>query len=261
MTQPCGARRRPHAERRWLASLGLLCIAALQVDSQGRPPADIIARAASAPRSDDVLGRLIDVRLADVPLEVALRSIASAGRVRLSYSSDLLPPGRRVTLERSRASVGDVLRDVLRGTPLEPVTTPSGYIVLVRLPGVEVADLARTVDTLGLPNDSVSARLPRDVMRPQLMDRVLVTGTPVAGASGRGLAHAVTVLSAEDIERLGPTSMQDLFRTSIPGIVAWNLGVSGPLAQLGSVRGSSSFTSTSLKTYVDGVELASPYLL
>ena len=55
--------------------------------------------------------------------------------------------------------------------------------------------------------------------------------------------------------------MQDLFRTSIPGVVAWNLGASGPLAQLGSVRGSSSFTSTSLKTYIDGVELASPYLL
>jgi iron complex outermembrane receptor protein len=233
----------------------------LDLGAQARPSPDALARAAGEPRSDDVLGRLIDVRLTDAPLEVALRTIANAARVRLSYSSDLLPPGRRVTIDRARASVGDVLREVLRGTPLEPITTPSGYVVLVRLPGVELADIGKSAEGAATPNDSVATLLPRDVVRPQLMDRVLVTGTPVAGASGRGLAHAVTVLSAEDIERLGPTSMQDLFRTSIPGIVAWNLGVSGPLAQLGSVRGSSSFTSTSLKTYIDGVELASPYLL
>lgn len=253
MTQRRGAR---------CAALGLLfCIAAVPVEGQGRPPQDVIARVVVEPRADDVLGRLIDVRLTDAPLEVALRIIANAGRVRLSYSSDLLPPGRRVTVERARASVGEVLREVLRGTPLEPVTTPSGYVVLVRLPGVEMADVARGSDTLVTPNDSIAALLPREGVRPQLMDRVLVTGTPVAGASGRGLAHAVTVLSGDDIERLGPSSMQDIFRTAIPGIVAWNMGVSGPLAQLGSVRGSSSFTSTSLKTYIDGVELASPYLL
>lgn len=253
MTQRRGAR---------CAALGLLfCIAAVPVEGQARPPQDVIARVVVEPRSDDVLGRLIDVRLTDAPLEVALRIIANAGRVRLSYSSDLLPPGRRVTVERARTSVGEVLREVLRGTPLEPVTTPSGYVVLVRLPGVEMADVSRASDSLAAPNDSIAALLPREGVRPQLMDRVLVTGTPVAGASGRGLAHAVTVLSGEDIERLGPSSMQDIFRTAIPGIVAWNMGVSGPLAQLGSVRGSSSFTSTSLKTYIDGVELASPYLL
>lgn len=261
MTQRRGPRPRRLSMRRWLVSLGFLAFAAVDAAAQVRPPQDAIARAAGDARSDDVLARLIDVRLYDVPLEAALRMIASAGRVRLSYSSDLLPPGRRVSVERARASVGDVLREVLRGTPFEPVTTPSGYVVLVRLPGVEVADVTRTSDSLTTPNGPLSAAPVREGMKPQLMDRILVTGTPVAGASGRGLAHAVTVLSAEDIERLGPTSMQDLFRTSIPGIVAWNLGVSGPLAQLGSVRGASSFTSTSLKTYIDGVELASPYLL
>ncbi len=261
MTMRHGARRRRVELRRWLVSLGLLFLGAVDAKAQGRPPQDAIARAVAESRSDDVLARLIDVRLTDVPLEAALRAIANAGRVRLSYSGDLLPPGRRVTLDRSRASVGEVLREVLRGTPFEPVTTPSGYVVLVRLPGVDLADVTRSMDSLSAPNDSIAALPAREGIKPQLMDRVLVTGTPVAGASGRGLAHAVTVLSAEDIERLGPTSMQDLFRTSIPGIVAWNLGVSGPLAQLGSVRGSSSFTSTSLKTYIDGVELASPYLL
>ncbi len=260
MTVRRGARRRPVEFRRWLVSLGFLSLSTVHAGAQGRTQ-DAFARAAAELRSDDVLARLIDVRLTDVPLESALRVIANAGRVRLSYSGDLLPPGRRVSVDRSRASVGDVLREVLRGTPFEPVTTPSGYVVLVRLPGVDLADVTRSADSLTTPNDSIPPLPAREGIKPQLMDRVLVTGTPVAGASGRGLAHAVTVLSSEDIERLGPASMQDLFRTSIPGIVAWNLGVSGPLAQLGSVRGSSSFTSTSLKTYIDGVELASPYLL
>jgi iron complex outermembrane recepter protein len=246
-----------------LASLGFLGSAAAELHAQSRANPDVMARVATDERTDDVLGRLIDVRLQDVPLELALRIVANAGRVRLSYSSDLLPAGRTVSLVRTRAAIGDVLRDVLRGTVFEPVTTPSGYVVLVRLPGVEIAEVARreTGTGAGTPNDSMLARVPAGQLRAQLMDRVLVTGTPVAGASARGLAHAVTVLAADDIERLGPTSMQDLFRTSIPGIVAWNLGVSGPLAQLGSVRGSSSFSSTQLKTYVDGVELASPYLL
>jgi outer membrane receptor protein involved in Fe transport len=93
------------------------------------------------------------------------------------------------------------------------------------------------------------------------MDRVLVMGTPAAGAPERELASAVTVLTANQIASYGPSSMQDLLRGGIPGIVAWDLGIAGPFAQIGSVRGSSSFTSNYLKTYVDGVELASPYLL
>jgi iron complex outermembrane receptor protein len=37
--------------------------------------------------------------------------------------------------------------------------------------------------------------------------------------------------------------------------------VSGPIAQIGSVRGSTSFSANYLKTYLDGVELASPFML
>ncbi|MGQ0539263.1 MAG: TonB-dependent receptor domain-containing protein, partial [Gemmatimonadaceae bacterium] len=258
MTARGRARRRRTAPG--LISLGALFLAASGLAAQSRPVPDAVARAVSDAR-DEALSRLIDVRLHDVPLEDALRTIAGAGRLRLSYSSDLLPPGRRVTIERTRVSVADVLREVLHGTAFEPVTTPSGYVVLVRPPALLATELKERSDSVPVPNEGTSALSPRQGPRAQIMDRVLVTGTPVAGASGRGLAHAVSVLSGEEIERLGPRSMQELLRTAIPGIVSWDLGVSGPLAQLGSVRGSSSFTSTSLKTYIDGVELASPYLL
>jgi outer membrane receptor protein involved in Fe transport len=101
----------------------------------------------------------------------------------------------------------------------------------------------------------------RTPFRPQIMDRVLVMGTPAAGAPERELPSAVTVLTSSHIAAYGPASMQDLLRSGLLGIVVWDLGISGPFAQIGSVRGSSSFTSNYLKTYVDGVELASPYLL
>jgi outer membrane receptor protein involved in Fe transport len=160
---------------------------------------------------------------------------------------------RRVSVSRERTPVGDVLRDALASTNVDPVVTPSGYVVLVRNPrGSPIAG------ETGVPELTL---MDRTAIRPQVMDRVLVMGTPAAGAPERELPSAVTVLTAGQIATYGPSSMQDLLRSGIPGIVAWDLGISGPFAQVGSVRGSSSFTSNYLKTYVDGVELASPYLL
>ena len=90
---------------------------------------------------------------------------------------------------------------------------------------------------------------------------MLIMGTPAAGAPERELPSAVTVLT-RNVHRLvrpGVDAGDPPVRRA--GIVAWDLGIAGPFAQIGSVRGSSSFTSNYLKTYVDGVELASPYLL
>ena len=207
-------------------------------------------------RSGGVLSRLVSVQLTDTPLETALRRIAEAGSLRLSYSSDIVPVSRRVSISRIRAPVGDVLRDVLQNTDVDIVATPAGYVVLVRAPNGTSA----FAPTQGLP-EPISAPAVRAIARAQVMDRVLVMGTPAIGAPERELSTAVTVLSSTQIAQSGATSMEELFRTGIPGIVAWDLGASGPFAQIGSVRGSSSFTSNFLKTYVDGVELASPYLL
>jgi outer membrane receptor protein involved in Fe transport len=208
---------------------------------------------ASAPeREGGILARLVSVRFDDLPLGLALHHIAQAGNLRLSYSSDVVPVTRRVSVNRQRAPVGDVLRDALASTNVDPVVTPSGYVVLVRSPGGSL------IASPGVPEVGAMDRTP---IRPQVMDRVLVMGTPASGAPERELPSAVTVLTASQIATYGPSSMQDLLRSGIPGIVAWDLGIAGPFAQIGSVRGSSSFTSNYLKTYVDGVELASPYLL
>lgn len=214
------------------------------------------ANARNTARAGGVLARLVTVHLTDTPLETALRQIASAGSLRLSYSSDIVPISRRVSLWRDRTPVGDVLRDALQDTGLDIVATPAGYVVLVRAPSSSYTSTAPRY-----PAESVSAPPARPITRAQVMDRVLVMGTPALGAPERELSTAVSVMTAAQIAQSGATSMEELFRTGIPGIVAWDLGVSGPFAQIGSVRGSSSFTSNYLKTYVDGVELASPYLL
>jgi outer membrane receptor protein involved in Fe transport len=224
-----------------LAAQSSRTIAAL--DSAARPES----------RAGNILGRRVSVHFDDLPLGLALSLIAQAGHLRLSYSSDVVPVSRRVSVSRDEAPVGEVLRDALATTNVDPVVTPSGYVVLVRNP--------RAVLLPDGPGTPSLATLDATPLRAQVMDRVLVMGTPAAGAPERELPSAVTVLTANHIASYGPTSMQDLLRGGIPGIVAWDLGISGPFAQIGSVRGSSSFTSNYLKTYVDGVELASPYLL
>lgn len=201
-----------------------------------------------------VLSRPVTITVADVPLELALRVVAAAASLRLSYSSDVVPLARRVSIAATAQPVGEVLANLLRGTGVEVVATPSGYVVLVRAPSSS-ADLA---DSRAFDERSPPATRP---VRAQLMDRVIVMGTPWEGAPERELPSAVTVITRRQIEALGAASMEDLLRTGIPGLVVWDLGIASPLAQIGSVRGSASFTANYLKTYVDGAELANPAML
>jgi hypothetical protein len=210
----------------------------------------LVGSLAHAQAADDPLARALTVHLASATLDDALRAVERGAGVRLSYSSDLLPPSVRVTLDRERTSVADALRDVLRGTGLGMAVAGSGHIVILRAPEWR----APTSD------EEPSSRRPVSTTPVQL-DRVLVMGTPVAGAPERQLTTAVNVLNAAAIKANRSTTMAEVLAIGAPGVVAWDLGAGGPIAQVGSVRGSASFSANYLKTYVDGVELASPYML
>jgi len=252
---------------RALASAALVVLVVYpkaSLQAQDVPPAQQVARTdtvltiRSASRGA-LLERPVSVHLVGVPIEQALREVAERASLRLSYSSDIIPPARRVTISRTGASAGEVIDQILRDTDLDVAVSPSGYVVLVRVPGRSLYSVAALyADTSTFPISPLYTRPP---LRPQVMDRVLVMGTPASGAPERSLASAVSVLTSSQITQSGATSMEQLFRSGIPGVVAWDLGISGPFAQIGSVRGSSSFNANYLKTYVDGVELASPYLL
>ena len=258
LTKACRQPAQPSAARVAMRAFLLSSLLAAGLPLAGfAQGARVIAAVDSEPRIDregSVLARLVTVQITDLPLGLALHLIAQEGHLRLSYSSDVVPVARRVSVSRERTPVGDVLRDALANTNVDPIATPAGYVVLVRSqrPPSVAGDGTSSPD---------SVEVERTPIRPQLMDRVLVMGTPATGAPERELSSAVTVLTASHIAAYGPASMQDLLRSGLLGIVVWDLGISGPFAQIGSVRGSSSFTSNYLKTYVDGVELASPYLL
>jgi outer membrane receptor protein involved in Fe transport len=247
--------------RRGAVLVGLAAAAAVwpwsAAGAQAGPPVVLDSALARASRSGDVLARPITIDLHDVPLETALRTVARHCELRLSYSSDLVPVSRRVSVTRVATPVRDVLAELLRGTDVDAVATPAGYVVLVRNPLAHDVTDTPTANAVEAPIVPVT----HASLRAQLMDRVLVMGTPMSGAPERELASAVTVITASQIAAAGAPTMEDLLRSGIPGVVAWDLGISGPLAQLASVRGSSSFTANYLKTYVDGVELASPYML
>src|SRR5687768_12894489 len=148
---------------------------AAQAQSRAIAAADSSAR---PEREGNVLSRLVSVDFDDLPLGLALHLIAQEGRLRLSYSSDVVPVSRRVSVSRQRTPVGEVLRDVLAGTSVDPIVTPSGYVVLVRNPR------ATLVANGALP-DSALPNVERTAIRAQAMDRVLVMGTPAAGAPER----------------------------------------------------------------------------
>src|SRR5688500_19684295 len=68
----------------------------------------VIAAADSSARPEregNVLSRLVSVDFDDLPLGLALHLIAQKGNLRLSYSSDVVPVARRVSVSRERAPV------------------------------------------------------------------------------------------------------------------------------------------------------------
>lgn len=91
------------------------------------------------------------------------------------------------------------------------------------------------------------------------VDRVIVMGS-TEGIPERSYAGALTVISGETLERLDLRRLEDIFSGMIPGVVSWDDGPGSTTMALGSIRGSSSFAINYFKTYVDGVEIAAPFI-
>lgn len=88
------------------------------------------------------------------------------------------------------------------------------------------------------------------------LDEMVVTGTMVPTRM-RAVPSPMSVLTADDIERRGVVRFEDILR-SIPGIGVSNNSGTGYLSSV-NVRGSSKPTGTNtIKTYINGVEVANP---
>lgn len=189
------------------------------------------------------LDRIINVQLPDTTLRDAIDGVARSAGVELSYSSDFLPPGKRVCLAVQRVTVGAVLESLLEGTLLRPVVIGASQVVLAPSRG----------STVGV---SASAA-PR---RASVLDRVVVTGTP-DGASQRGSPFALDVIDGVTLSRSNSGTLAEALELAVPGVWTWS-GTAGTLvARFGSVRGASSFGVSTPKVYLDGVEVANPLLV
>jgi len=97
------------------------------------------------------------------------------------------------------------------------------------------------------------------------LTRIVVTGT-IAGTEEKAIPNAITVITAQDIEKRGVTTIDQLFRGAVPGVVVLNTGPSTDDNKVRMFsRGGTSVEpgdlekgAKPLKTYIDGVEVTDP---
>ncbi|MEO8335657.1 MAG: TonB-dependent receptor plug domain-containing protein [bacterium] len=182
----------------------------------------------------------VSLHVRDVSLRDALDRLTAASKVQLAYSADFLPVDRRVCLSADGEPVGALLATLLRGTSVQ-VLVVAGRVVLS--PGATQASATEPVSR------SVS-----------VLERVVVTGNAVA-APRRPLVIGVEVIDGEQLRRQSFGSLAEALNASVPGVWSWSQSPSSLVAQYGSIRGASSFGSSSPKIYIDGVEVANPLLV
>ncbi|MEO8448675.1 MAG: TonB-dependent receptor [Gemmatimonadota bacterium] len=205
------------------------------------------ARAQSyAVASENPLVRKISVRFSAIPLEEALSRLRTAHGVPLAYSREVIPAGIHVSLVATGETVERVLESLLRGSGLKVVLTANGTAVIAPREQVRIA---------GAPDDPTP--LATGVKE---LDQIVVMGTPATGAPQWEQPTAVSVVDPAKLSNQRISRTTELMRSALPGVVLWDRGPSGPPSEIAGVRGASSFTSRGLKTYVDGVEVASPSL-
>jgi outer membrane receptor protein involved in Fe transport len=95
----------------------------------------------------------------------------------------------------------------------------------------------------------------------QRLDEVVTTGT-VVPTEVKALPTPISVVTGDEIEQKGYQRLDQIFRGNIPGAFAWDNGATVPYNTSINIRGASSLVGgNSVKTYIDGVEVADPIFL
>jgi iron complex outermembrane receptor protein len=188
------------------------------------------------------LDRQVSVVARDVSLRDALDRVAAAARIRLSYSSDLLPLDQRVCVSFRSTAAGDALNQLLRDTDVE-----------ARVAGGDHVALSPVHDAAFRPRSRMRAAT--------VLERVVVTGT-VDGAAQRSLAVGLEVIPGDEIRRRAAGgSLSEVLNGVVPGVWLWEQSPSNLMVRYASIRGASSFGVSYPKVYIDGVEVANPLLV
>ena len=236
-----GVRHRP-----LLAVVSLLLLVGVPTALVAEPACAPSARAASREgRSWPApLDRLVTLHSHDLALRDALDRLATAARLRLSYSAELLALDRRVCVSYDSIAAGAVLTDLLDGSMVSPVVAGDDQVVLAPAPTQR-----RSGGTRAAQNASVS-----------VLDRVLVTGTAM-GASPRVVTSSAEVIDRAQLAKENGGTLSETLNGVVPGLWVWDQSPSSVIAHYGSLRGASSFQVSYPKVYIDGIEVANPLLL
>jgi iron complex outermembrane receptor protein len=238
----CGLCRLPQRAGRIgsgvLVAVVLLSAGALRLPAQGvcGPPVTAEARAPAAWAKP--FDRLVTIRLENAPFRDALDRVAVEAGLRLSYSRELLPAGRRVCLDHVSAPVGSVLQGLLAGTMLEALS----------LGGDQVAVRRRAVDWSPVVSAPVDSPIRVEMLAP-----VIVTDANRAPSSPRDDVTTLTRIEGDDLRRAELRTLDQVVGTYLPGSWTGGPGHAG-------LRGASSFGASAPKIYLDGIELANPSL-
>ena len=188
------------------------------------------------------LDRSITVRATNLSLRDALDRVATAARIRLSYSAEQVPLDRAVCVSADASPAGRVLADLLTGTNVAAVVVGSDQVVLTPRPRPTHADGPAMAPTVGV------------------LDRVVVTGT-ASGAPAKELSVGLDVLNGRTLARENTNTISDALDSYVPGVWSWAQSPSNMLSSYASIRGASSFGLSYPKIYIDGIEVANPLLL
>jgi len=93
-----------------------------------------------------------------------------------------------------------------------------------------------------------------------VLDRVIVTGNPVADSRRRSVV-GVEVIDGDELRLGGVSELASALDAYVPGVWLWDQAPGSLVAQYGGVRGASSFSTSRPKMYIDGVEVANPLLV
>ena len=188
------------------------------------------------------LDRSVSVHAANVSLRDALDRVATAAKIRLSYSAEQLPLDRAVCLTSNGEPAGRVLSELLDGTNVSPVVVGNDQVVLTPRPRAK-SDAPPMASTLGV------------------LERVVVTGTAAGGAPAKESSVGLEVLNGRTLTRDNTNTISDALDSYVPGVWSWAQSPSSMLSSYASIRGASSFGLSYPKIYIDGIEVANPLLV
>jgi iron complex outermembrane recepter protein len=238
MTLVSSARER--IQRLLLRAASLLLLVAPAV-ARAEPLCSARTDARDSRRWPAPLDRVVSLHGRDLALREALDRLATAARLRLSYSSELLELDRRVCVSYDSVAAGAVLSDLLEGSSAAPVIAGNDQVVLAP----------------AAPRREPRTHAEQTV---NMLDRVYVNGQSL-GVSTRALSAAVTSIDRVQLAKQTGGNLSQTLNGAVPGFWLWDQAPSSLIAQYGSMRGASSFGVSAPKVYIDGIEVANPLLL